>query len=70
MNTSNEVRSGVPARQFSPAMQISSYYIILFFRKFIVFTVNEHENISIAGLNPRAGFATGGKHYIGINREA
>ena len=25
----------------------------------IVFTVNEHENICIAGLNRRAGYATG-----------
>ena len=35
-----------PARQFSSAMQISN------------FAVNEHENICIAVLNRRAGFAT------------
>ena len=38
--------------------------IIHFFRnslKLIVFTVNEHKNICIAGLNRRAGYATDNK---------
>ena len=47
-----------PARQFSPAMQISNYYRYSFLLKLIVFTVNEHENICIAGINRRAGYAT------------
>ena len=48
-----------PARRFSPALQILSNYHYSFLQKFIVFTVNEHQKISIAGLNCQAGFATG-----------
>jgi hypothetical protein len=39
-------------------MQIQNYYHYSFLWKLIVFTVNEHENICIAGLNRRAGYAT------------
>ena len=39
-------------------MQFSKYYHILFLWKLIVFTVNEHKNICIAGLNRHGGYAT------------
>ena len=39
-------------------MQIQNYYHYSFLWKLIVFTVNEHKNICIAGLNRRAGYAT------------
>jgi hypothetical protein len=38
-------------------MQIQNYYHYSFLWKLIVFTVNEHENICIAGLNSRDGHA-------------
>ena len=47
---------------YSPAMQISNYYVhYSFLHKLIVFTLNQHENICIAGLNRQAGYAT--DHY-------
>jgi hypothetical protein len=49
---------GQPARQFSPAMQIQNYYHHSFLQKLIVFTVNDHENICLAGLNRWDGYAT------------
>jgi hypothetical protein len=39
-------------------MQIQNYYHIIM----IVFTVNEHENICIAGLNRRAGYVTAARY--------
>ena len=47
-----------PAWRFCPAKQILSYYHYSFLQKFIVFTVNEHQKIRIAGLNCRVGIAT------------
>ena len=37
-------------------MQMSNYYHYSFLQILIVFTVNEHENICIVGLNRRAGY--------------
>ena len=42
----------------SVALQIQNYYHYSFLQKLIIFTVNEHENISIAELNRRAGYVT------------
>ena len=44
--------AGIRQWQFCPAMQILSYSLLSIF---IAFTINEHQNISIAGLNCQAG---------------
>ena len=48
-----------------------SYIIIYFFKELIVFTVNEHENICIAGLNRWAGYTHAAYatflNYVGIS---
>ena len=45
------------AQQFSPARQISNHYHYLYLYKLIVFTLNEYENICIAGPIRRGGYA-------------
>ena len=46
-----------PVRLFSPAMPTLNHYNQSFVSlEIVVFTINEHENISIAGLNCRAGY--------------
>ena len=52
-----------PDNLISPAMQIQNYYHHSFLWKLIVFTVNEHENICIVGLNHRAGYTPLGMVY-------
>ena len=47
-----------PAWRFSPVMQILKYFHYSFLKKFIAFTVNEHQNICIPELNYQAGYAT------------
>ena len=49
--------SGV-AMQPDNLVPLCKFKIIIIIHLFIVFTVNEHENICIAGLNRRTGYAT------------
>ena len=49
-------------------MQIENYYHYSFLQKLIVFTVNEHENICIAGLNRQAGYVTEDRTLKGFCR--
>ena len=56
--TTVETNSSVASPKFSPSMQISNYH----------FTVNEHKKICIEGLNIRAGYATGNKLTLSVDK--